>query len=71
MTKKSEDVALTAQIAVEIYRACQKLGASPELLSIIGSYGDTLSDRDVLTFLREYNAGRAVITEIICSVDEE
>ena len=34
----------------------ERLGAGPELLSIIGSYGDTLEDEEVLALLREYNA---------------
>ena len=51
---------LRAEIATEIYRACEKLGAGPELLSIIGSYGDTLSDEDVLAFLKEYNAEKNI-----------
>jgi hypothetical protein len=35
---------LKAQIAKEIYIALERLGAAPNLLSIIGSYSDTLSD---------------------------
>jgi hypothetical protein len=45
-----------AQIAGELYIAMERHGADPDLLSIIGSYGDTLSDEEILALLREYNA---------------
>ncbi|RJR09334.1 hypothetical protein C4588_04980 [Candidatus Parcubacteria bacterium] len=47
---------IKAQIANELYRAFQKLGADNELLATIGSYGDTLDDDDVLELLRSWNA---------------
>jgi hypothetical protein len=53
------------------YHACGQLGAGSELLSNLGSYGDTLSDEDVLAFLKEYNSGRSIIVDVICSVDHE
>jgi hypothetical protein len=37
--------------------AISRLGAGHELLSIAGSYGDTLSDEDVLRMLTDYNEG--------------
>lgn len=43
-------------IADELVVALKRLGADPELLSIIGSYGDTLSDEEVLQLLRDWNA---------------
>ena len=43
-------------IAAELYTAMDRLGADPDLLSIIGSYGDTLTDEEILSLLREYNA---------------
>jgi hypothetical protein len=55
----------------DIYRACARLGAGAELLSILGSYGDTLDDSDVLTFLKAYNAGKAAIVHVVCRVDAE
>ena len=33
-----------------------RLSADPNLLSIIGSYGDTLSDQEILALPRAYNA---------------
>ena len=52
---------LTTQIAAEIYIAMQKLGADQTLLSIIGSWGDTLNEEEVLALLREYNATGEVL----------
>lgn len=45
----------------ELYRACEKLGAGRDLLSIIGSYGDTLEPDEILSMLQEWNAGRLTI----------
>jgi hypothetical protein len=46
---------LKAQIGRELYRTIQTLGGSGQLLSIVGSYGDTLDDDDVLALLRSWN----------------
>lgn len=43
------------KIAAEIYKAAERLGAGPELLSILGSYGDTLEDDDILQMLKDFN----------------
>jgi hypothetical protein len=50
-----------AQIVGEIYIALQRLDADEELLSIIGSWRDTLGDATVLELLRDYNAGRLML----------
>jgi hypothetical protein len=52
---------LAAQIAREIYIAMERLGAAPELLSIVSSYGDTLDDEEILALLQEYNATGQVL----------
>ena len=53
-----------AKIAGELYKAIDALGGSPDLLSIIGSYGDTLDDQDVLDALVSYNAtGKAMLEQ--------
>ena len=53
---------LRAKIGTQLYRAIEALGGSPDLLAIIGSYGDTLDDQDVLDALRLYNeTGKALI----------
>lgn len=45
------------EIRVELYRALEKLGAHPHLLGIIGSWGDGLSDAEVLEMLKAWNEG--------------
>ncbi len=52
---------LKAQIADEIRAALERLDADAELLAIVGSWGDTLDDADVLSMLRDYNAGRPTL----------
>jgi hypothetical protein len=44
-----------ADIAKEIYRALDDLCADPQLLSIVGSYGETLTDEEVLAYLKAFN----------------
>jgi hypothetical protein len=44
-----------AEIKNEIYRAMEMLGADAGLLACIGSWGDTLDDRDVLEMIRSWN----------------
>jgi hypothetical protein len=55
---------IKAQIADEIYRALGDLGAGPELLSIVSSWGDTLDDPAILRMLRDYNAGRPTLRSL-------
>jgi hypothetical protein len=55
-----------AAIAQEIYNALEKLGAGPELLGIVGSYGDTLEDTDVLDMLKRFNQTGSMFDEVIC-----
>jgi hypothetical protein len=55
---------LKAQIAHELCRAFKALGADWELLSTVGSYGDTLDDDDVLALLRGWNAKVVPVTRI-------
>ena len=47
------------QLAIiqQMYIAAEKLGAKSDLLGIIGSWGDTLDDDDILTHMREWNEG--------------
>lgn len=46
----------TDEIMGEVYRILEKMGAKSDLLGTIGSYGDTMSDEDVLNNLRMFNA---------------
>lgn len=50
------DDKIKAKIAHELYEAVRKMDANSDLLSIIGSYGDTLGDEEVLDRLREWNS---------------
>ncbi len=43
------------KITAELYAALERLGADEELLAIVGRMNDTLTDRDVLRLLEEYN----------------
>jgi hypothetical protein len=54
---------ITAQIAAQLYKAFERFEADKDLLSIIGSYGDTLDDAEVLKMLQEWNRGEKVIHE--------
>lgn len=45
-----------AEIAGTVYRLCSELGAQSDLLRIVGSYGDTLQDTEVLEQMRQWNA---------------
>jgi len=46
---------LDFQIRCQIYLAMAKLGTQSDLLSIVGSWGDTLTDETVLDRLRHWN----------------
>lgn len=46
---------LKAEIAIEIYRVMERLGARSDLLGIVGSWCDTQSDEWTLKALRRYN----------------
>jgi hypothetical protein len=52
---------LRGQIGRELHRAMERLGADRELLAIIGSYGGTLTDEQILRYLKEWNTGRPII----------
>jgi hypothetical protein len=41
----------------EVYRALEQAGADFHVLAIVGSWGDTLDDRDVLEALKAENDG--------------
>lgn len=56
-------IAHKSDIVHEIYKAFERLEAPPELLSIIGSYGDTLEDSEVLKLLKEWNESGKILHE--------
>jgi hypothetical protein len=43
------------KIIIALYKTCRNLGATSELLSILGSYKDTLEDEEILEYLTHYN----------------
>ena len=46
---------LDHRIVTQIYRAFVLFGAKSDLLGMIGSWGDTLSDDEILAGMRDYN----------------
>ena len=58
------------KILYQINKAIEKLTNDIELLCIIGSYGDTQEDEDVLQMLEEYNKYGTATKEIICSISD-
>jgi len=53
-----------AEIAIEIYEAVRHLNARSDLLTIIGSWGDTMDDEWVVDALRQWNARQPPIRGI-------
>ena len=47
------------EIVTELYRTLVLLGAGFDLLGTVGSWGDSLSDKDVLDNLKAWNTGTA------------
>ena len=51
----------------EIYDAMEDLGADRHLLAAVGSWGDTLSDGEVLASLRRWNRDEPPFDYVIAS----
>jgi hypothetical protein len=51
----------------EIYDALDDLGADRYLLAFVGSWGDTMSDADVLEELKRWNRGEPPLDRVIAS----
>lgn len=66
MSNEAMKMALAKQLTI----ALQNLGAPVELLCIVGSYGDTQIDSDVLEMLEQYNANGTCIHRLILSVED-
>lgn len=43
------------QICVELYRAIESITPDPGLLAVVGSWGDTMDDEDILDMLKSWN----------------
>jgi hypothetical protein len=52
-----QDSQFNTEIVSELYRTLVLLGAGSDLLGTIGSWGDSLSDQDVLDNLKAWNEG--------------
>ena len=46
---------LKSEIVIELYKVVQNLGGQSDILSIIGSIGDTLDDDEILVYLKSWN----------------
>jgi hypothetical protein len=46
---------LELEIINQIYKVVENLGGKSDILAIIGSYGDTLDDNNILSFLKTWN----------------
>ncbi|HBL6038407.1 hypothetical protein EKN44_19150 [Enterobacter hormaechei] len=66
MSNEAMKMALAKQLTI----ALQNLGAPVELLCIVGSYGDTQIDSDVLEMLEKYNSNGSCIHSLILSVED-
>lgn len=62
------DDAMKMKLAKQLTIAMQNLGASVELLCIVGSYGDTQSDADILEALEQHNERGTCMEVIIAPV---
>jgi hypothetical protein len=49
----------------ELYVALERQGADRQLLAIVGSWGDTLPDDEILAMLRDHNAGRPLFQSLV------
>jgi hypothetical protein len=58
--------AMKMKLSRQLNIALQNLNADIELLCIVGSYGDTQSDEDILECLEQYNERGTCMQEIIC-----
>jgi hypothetical protein len=56
-----------SEIVSEIYRTLVLLGAGSDLLGTVGSWGDSLSDADVLSNLTAWNA--ATVKELTSRIE--
>ena len=50
-----KDLEKHKEIFSELYLIAEKIGANCHLLSILGSYGDTLNTEEILFHLKEWN----------------
>lgn len=61
----SESDRMKMRLAKQLTIALQNLGAPTELLFVVGSYGDTQSDEDILEMLEQHNESGTYVHEVI------
>lgn len=61
----SDQCIMKMKIAKQLVITLQNLGAPAHLLFLIGSYGDTQTDEDVLEMLEQYNERGTYVHEVI------
>ena len=61
---------IKAEITAELCTAIEALGAPYELMEIVGSWGDTLGDKDTLFHIRNYNAKGTMFEKVVCQPDD-
>jgi hypothetical protein len=54
-TAMTTDQDTRQKITAELYFALERLGADEELLAIVGNMNDTMTDKEALRLLEEYN----------------
>ena len=59
-----------AELVAEIVEVMRNLGADVELLSIIGSIGDTLDNEEALELLRAYNGKGTMFRRVVARRDD-
>ena len=58
------------KIIRQMYIAIEKLGGDVELLCLVGSFGQTQTDSDVLEMITEYNLNGTYMSEIIADIND-
>jgi hypothetical protein len=59
----------SGQLSTNCTSPYRKLGASDELLDIVGSWGDTMDDARTLDHLRAFSRNGTMFKEVICRAD--
>lgn len=63
----------TKDMAVEIIHelgvTLNKIGADSDVLALVGSFRDTLSDEEILNLLRDYNSTGSIFAQVVAEVE--
>jgi hypothetical protein len=60
----------TTAIISQIYVAVERMGGNSELLALIGSWGDTLPDEEILECLQMYNERGTYKSKVLFQVGD-